>query len=354
MFFFIQRRLLFIAVLLLFGLVLSACGSGPASPSAQTAKLTTLTVCQAGTSIAFFSEYVADQEGYFKAQGLNVPTPIQVTTGAKAAAGIEAGSCQVANGVITDAFSLQKIDSSVRVVGALLNAYAVDIVVGKKFIQEAGVTASSSLAEKINALKGKKIGITGPNTGTQALLTYLFKLQGLDAAKDATQVSLGSNSTAALTALQSGTVDALSYFVPFGQAAVARGAGDILISPVRGDIPELVGDVQGIFYTKQSVIDAQPEAIAAYIRAIGQAEAFVHNNPVQAKTLLTKYLNLSASVVNTIYEANVQAVAKDPQISQEGYNIAGQFHLQVGLINAVPPFSQLVATSTIASALAKS
>ncbi|HET8844336.1 MAG TPA: ABC transporter substrate-binding protein, partial [Ktedonobacteraceae bacterium] len=333
---------------------LIACGGGGTSTPPQTTKTTTLTVCQAGISIAFFSEYVAQQQGYFKAQGLNVPTPIQVTTGAKAAAGIEAGSCQIANGVITDAFGLQKIDSSVRVIGALLNAYAVDIIVSKKFSQEMKLTASSTLAEKVNALKGKKIGITGPGTGTQALLTYLFKLEGMNAAKDATQVSLGSNSTAAMTALQSGTVDALSYFVPLGQAAEARGAGEILISPVRGDIPELVGDIQGVFYTKQSVITAQPQAVSGYIRAIGQAEAFIHSNPAQAKTLLAKYLNLNANVVEAIYTANASAVANDPQISQAGYNIAGQFHLQTGLITAVPPFDQLIATSTINGALAKS
>lgn len=356
--FIIQRRLPLVAGLLLIGFVVSACGGvaaagGSATPT-QSPHMTTVTVCEAGTSVAFFTEYVAQQEGYFKAQGLNVPTPIQVSTGSKAAAGIEAGSCTIANGVITDVFGLTKIDKSVRAIGDLLNAYAVDIVVSKQFLQQTHLTDSSPLSAKIMALKGKKIGITGPNTGTQALLTYLFKLEGMNASTDATQVSLGANSIAALTALQTGRVDALSFFAPFGQVAVAKGAGDILISPIRGDVPQLVGDVQGIFYTKQSVITAQPQVVAGYIRAIAQAETFIHANPTQTKALLTKYLGLAPNIVNAIYQANAPVIATSPQISQAAYAIAGQFHLRAGLITQIPPFNQIVAASTITNALAQS
>lgn len=350
-----RRRLLPAMSLLLLCLSIAACGGNATSTAGSTpGALTTVTVCEAGKSLAFFPEYIAEQEGYFKAQGLNVPAATQVPTGTKAAAAIESGSCTIANGVILDAFTLEKHDSSVRVIGSLLNAYAVDIIVSKKFEKETGVSASSSLADKIKILKGKTIGITGPNTGTAGLLTYLFKLEGMSPTKDATPVSLGANNTAALAALQSGRVDALSFFSPLGQAVEAKGIGDILISPMRGDIPQLQGEVQGIFYTKQSVIDSQPQVVAGYIRAISQAETFFHNNPAQAKLLLTKFLGLGTAVTNAVYTIGVPDVAQNPQISQASYTTAGQFHLQAGLITSFPPFSTLVATSTINSALAKS
>jgi NitT/TauT family transport system substrate-binding protein len=333
----------------------TVCNPALASSSGNTSTagiaFTTLKVCQINTSINFFPFYVAQQKGYFTAQRLNIPTPPLLQVGSKVVAAVKAGKYDIGNGVITDAFNWALTDSSARIIGSIMNGYIVDVIVSKKLEQETGVSATSSLADKINALRGKTIGITGPGSGTQALLTYLFTLQGMDAAKDATQVSLGSNNTAALAALKAGLVDALSFFSPVGQAAEARGIGDILISPVRGDVPGLRGDVHGVIYTSQSVIDAKPQAIASYIRALYQAEVFIRNNPAAAKVLLNHYLGLGQKVSDAVYAATAADIATTPVINQASYNVAGQFHLKAGLVSIAPSYSQLVATSTINSAL---
>jgi NitT/TauT family transport system substrate-binding protein len=354
--YFVRHRLLLIAVLLLLCLGICACGGSPATttPGSNHTQLTTLKVCQLNKSINFFAVYVAQQKGYFTAQGLNIPTPPLLQVGPKVVAGIESGDCQIGNGVITDAFNWSKTDSSARIIGAVMDGYVVDIVVSKKFEQEMHVSASSPLADKINALKGKTIGITGPGTGTQALLTYLFHLEGMDASKVTTQVSLGSNNTAGLAALKAGRVDALSFFSPVGQTAEAEGIGDIFISPVRGDIPGLRGDVHGVIYTKESTIKAMPNAIAAYIRAINQAEQFIANNPAEDKVLLQKYLGLSQSITDAVYAATASGIPTSPMVTEAQYDVAGQFHLSAGLIKTLPPYNQLIATSTISSALASS
>jgi NitT/TauT family transport system substrate-binding protein len=351
---FIRHKSLLIAGLLLLCLSISACGGSPTTSGSNQPSLTTLKVCQLNTSINFFPVYVAQQKGYFTAQGLNIPKPPLLQVGSKVVAGVESGNCQIGNGVITDAFNWAKVDPSARIIGSVMNGYVVDVVVSKKFEQDMHVSPSSPLADKINALRGKTIGITGPGTGTQALLTYLFRLQGMNATKETTQVSLGSNNTAALAALKAGRVDALSFFSPVGQTAEAQGIGDIFISPVRGDIPGLRGDVHGVIYTKQSTIDAMPKAIAAYIRAIGQAEQFIQNNQAEAKVLLNKYLGLGQSITDAVYDATAADIATSPAITQAQYNVAGQFHLEAGLVTKLPPYNQLIAVNTINTALASS
>lgn len=312
---------------------------------------TVLKVCQLNKSINFFPFYVAQQQGFFKAQGLTIPNPSLLQVGTKVVSALESGDYDVGNGVITDAFTWARTNSSARLLGAFMNGYVVDIVVSTQFEQQMQVSATSSLATKVNALRGKTIGITGPNTGTQALLIYLFRQQGLDASKDITQVSLGSNNKAALAALESGQVDALSFFSPIGQTAEAQGIGDIFISPVRGDVPGLRGDVHGVFYARQSVISAKPQAIAAYIRAIQQAEVFIQSNSAEAKVLLNSYLGLGQSISDAVYAATATDIARSPQITQTAYNIAGQFHVQAGLVSLVPSYNRLVATSIVDSAL---
>ncbi|HEY3994275.1 MAG TPA: ABC transporter substrate-binding protein, partial [Ktedonobacteraceae bacterium] len=343
-----QRRPFLFTAFLLLCLSLAACGGGGSTTqtpgSTPTQGPTTLSVCQINKSINFFPFFVAQQKGYFKAQGLSIANPPLLQVGSKVVDGVEGGNCDIGNGVMTDVFSWVKVDPSARVIGAFMNGFVVDVVVSKSLEQAAHVSATSPLAAKVAALKGKKIGITGPGAGTQALLTYLFKQAGMNASKDITEVSLGSNNVAALASLKAGRVDALSFFSPIGQAAEAQNIGDIFISPVRGDIPGLTGDVHGVFYTKQSVLTAKPRAIAAYIRAINQAETFIQNNSDAAKTLLNAYLGLGQSVTDAVYAAQSGGIAKNPQIPQAAYTVAGQFHVGAGLITHIPAYCSVIAT----------
>lgn len=348
---FAQRLLSYCGVLLLAGMLLSGCGGSTTSSNSSTTNMT-LNVGQINDSINFFPFYVAEQLGYFKAQGLTLGERPRLQTGPNVVAALEAGNIDIGGGVITDAFGMARVDPSARIIGALTNGYVVDVVVSKAFEQETHLTEASPLQAKVEALRGKKIGITGPNTGTSALLTYLFKQEGMDVQKDAILESLGSNNASALAALHNNRVDALSFFSPIGQAAEAQGIGDIFISPDNGDVPGLKGDVHGIFYTRQSIIDAKSKAVHAFIKAVAQAESYIQANPARAQVLLNGYLKLGEKVTSAVYAATSPVWAKDPQLSQSSYNVASQFHIQAGLIKSAPAYNDLVATSVISQSIA--
>lgn len=342
--------------LMLAGIALSACtvpgfntstGSGSSSGSDDM----TLKIGQISTSVAYFPEYVAAQKGFFTKLGLKVAAPTILGTGAKVAAAVEANSVEIGDGFTTDVFNLTRQDSSARLVGSLANGYYIDVTGSNAFIASSGLNAQSTLQDKVLALKGKKIGVTGPASGTSGLMTYLFKQYGMDASKDATLVPLGSTSTAALAALQSGKVDALSFFSPIGLTAEAKKYGTILISPDAGDIPGLTGDVEGAIYTKQSVIDAKPKSVAAYLKGIAEAEAFIQSNQSDAQAMLATYLKVPAATAQKVFASMVSIWAKDPTISEKSYNVAADFNVKAGLISAAPKYTNVVAESTIESAI---
>src|SRR5579883_549948 len=118
--YFVRHRLLLIAVLLLLCLGICACGGSPATttPGSNHTQLTTLKVCQLNKSINFFAVYVAQQKGYFTAQGLNIPTPPLLQVGPKLVSALESGQYDLANGVITDAFTWARVSSEARIIGA--------------------------------------------------------------------------------------------------------------------------------------------------------------------------------------------------------------------------------------------
>jgi ABC-type nitrate/sulfonate/bicarbonate transport system substrate-binding protein len=357
-----MRRTLLAVLLAAVALVAAACGSpspsasggaGGAGGSAGGAQSLTLNYGQVSDSIAFFPVYVAQQKGYFAAEHLTVgPNPVPILgTGAKVAAALAGGSIDVGGSVMTDAFNLSKAGQNPQVIGAMVNAYYIDIVTGA----HAHVAPQgASLIEKVKALKGLKIGMTGPGSGTEALITYLFKLAGMNPQTDATLVNLGGNGTAVLDALQSGRVDAVSFAQPLGQQATLSGVGSIYISPARGDIPSLTGEVQGVVFTDSSVLSSKKPAIQAFVTGVAKAESFIHTAPAGALgTLLKGYLpSLTPKMIAAILPLLKTEIPSSPAVSTSGYQAAVNFHKTAGLFPDPPSYNSLIDSSLISAATA--
>jgi ABC-type nitrate/sulfonate/bicarbonate transport system substrate-binding protein len=354
----IYRRGFALLAALLAASLAVACSSSSPSPStggtassSGTANLA-LNYGQISNSIAFFPVYVAQHEGYFAAAHLTVgPSPFPILgTGAKVAAALAGGSIDIGGSVMTDAFNLAKAGQSPQVIGALVNAYYIDIVVSDKaHVAPAG----ASLVQKVKSLKGLKIGITGPGSGTSALITYLFKLAGMNPQTNATLVNLGGNSTAALDALKSGQVDAESYAQPLGQQATLSGVGSIYISPSRGDIPSLAGDVQGVIFTDAAVLANKKQAIEAFVTGVAKAEQLIHTaSAATVGKLLNDYLPaLTPAMVAAILPLLHAEMPATPAISSQAYQVASSFHKSTGLFPNPPAYGSIVDSSLISAAI---
>ena len=346
----IRRPLFLLTCFLLVGLSIAGCGESGTTTSGNSM---TLKVGLITDAIPFFPYYVAQKENFFKDQGLTFDpsAPPAFGSGSKLATAVEAGSTEIAVGTVSDAFTISRVDSSVRIVGAVSNAFLLDIVVNKSFAQQAHLTALSSLADKVKALEGKKIGISAPGSSSDALITYLFRQQGLNAQKDATKIPITGVTSTELQALRSGRVDAIVVGAPGGEIAETQGFGNILISPVRGDVSSMQGQLFGIIYTKQSIINAKPKAVQAFIRGLSQADTFIQKNPATSLALLEKYLHLNPKTANSAWNITKSSMPQTPEITQATYGTANQFQVQAGLLAIALPYKDLVATDTINKAL---
>lgn len=321
--------------LLLSPTLLTACAG---STSGSTSKSGTLNVGQISNSVAFFPLFIAEKRGFFKDEGLSLGDRPRLGTGAKVAAALKSGSIDLGAGVITDALNLAEIDPQARITTSLIAEYYVDIVVGNGF-QGEGATAK----EKTRALAGKNIGITGPGSGTEALVNYLFGLAGMDAKTDATLVNLGPVSSAAIGALKSGRVDALSFFQPIGQQAEAAGIGKIYISPAAGDVPSMAGALHGIVFTRESIIEGKSKEIESFQTAIDRSLEVIAGDESEARDLLGEYLS---GTPETALDALVPILRKESPasaaVAEKGYNIARTFHVDSGLVGDAPAYDKIV------------
>jgi ABC-type nitrate/sulfonate/bicarbonate transport system substrate-binding protein len=334
-----------------FILMFAGCAGLPAQ-AADAAKPPSMTinVGQISDSIAFFPIFVARQQGFFAKHDLGVGDIPLLGTGAKLAAALQSGSIDVAGGNGTDPLNLYRANKSTRMIAQLVNTYYVDIITGPSFV---GAAADATLADRIKSLKGKKIGITGPGSGTQALVDYLLSLQNMKSSTDVTLVSLGSNMTGALGALKTRRVDALSFPQPVGQQAEATHIGNIYISPTRGDIPEISHMVHGVVFTTQNVIDKKGPQVRAFVQAIADAEHYIHDADPQAVRALFKSYRptMSDQTVDRLLAILRSEIPAQPGISEAEFNAEVQFNLKAGLIKQAPSYATMVPVQWLNSAL---
>jgi NitT/TauT family transport system substrate-binding protein len=297
-----------------------------------------LNVGQISDSVAFFPLFVAEKKGYFAQEGVKLGERPRLGTGAKVAAALKSGGIDLGAGVLTDSLNLSRIDDSTRLVADLVDRYYVDVVVGRRF---PGVSAP--LDQRIRALRGKKIGITGPGSGTEALITYLFRRVGMRSDTDAELVNLGNTSSAALGALKAHRVDALAFFQPIAQQAEAAGIGVNYISPVRGDVPGLSRASHGVVFTTQKMMTRKSKEIAAFQRALVRAQHLIHSNPDEVRTLLAQYLKGTTPKALAPLPAIIKAEMPDGITFARGsFDTAIAFHRATGLAEHPPTYEQIV------------
>ncbi|GAA3125296.1 ABC transporter substrate-binding protein [Nonomuraea salmonea] len=327
------RRLALLVALLL-------CVTGCAQRSSTTPP-GVLNVGQISNSLAFFPLFVAEQQGYFTEEGVKLGERPRLGTGAKVAAALKSGSIDLGAGVMTDAFNLARIDDKGRLVANLVDRYYVDVVVGPSF---AGASPSDPLDQRIRALRGKKIGITGPGSGTEALVTYLFAKTGMNADTDCEMVNLGSTAASALGALKSGRVDALAFFQPIAQQAAAAGIGVRFVSPAAGDVPGLDRTSHGVVFTTQRIIDKKPKEVAAFQNAIGRAQRFIHDaDPDEIIRLLGVYLKgIDPKALTELPALMRTEIPETIGFPRSSFEAALTFHRMTGLVKHLPTYEQIV------------
>ncbi|GAA4917039.1 ABC transporter substrate-binding protein [Streptomonospora salina] len=331
-----ERRVRATAAAALSALLLATgCAGGGASDTPDG----TLNVGQISDSVAFFPLYVAEERGYFADEGVELGERPRMGTGAKLAAALQSGSIDLGAGVLTDALNLYGNDDSAELAASLIEKYYVDIVVGADFD---GPGADAPLEERIAALEGKKIGITGPGSGTEALVGYTFQQNGMDPATDAELVNLGADPPAALGALESGQVDALSFFQPVPQQAEATGVGTTYISPSRGDIPGFEDTAHGVVFTTADVREDKPDEVAAFQRAIERANTDIREG-TEVEELLASYMEgIDVQARADLLPIMQEETAADVGFSEDSVETALEFHSQTGLVEDPPGYTDIV------------
>jgi len=147
-----------------------------------------------------------------------------------------------------------------------------------------GVTTSEQLA-------GRKVGVIAGTSAQYELETHLLNV-GIDP-RHVTMVPLQAEETVA--ALQSGRIDAVAVWEPFGYAAL-HGTGAVgLRLPLSG------GYIESYNLVARRALFGRDDELARLLRAIERAEQFIQAEPAEAQAILREQLKLDQHFVDWVW-----------------------------------------------------
>jgi ABC-type nitrate/sulfonate/bicarbonate transport system substrate-binding protein len=198
---------------------------------------------------------------------------------------------------------------------SLLANEPIDFVVRKEIAEARHLSSAASLRDRLQALKGIKVGVAG---GPPPRLQALFASVGMNANEDIDMVLVWGRDQ--VQAFASRQVDALFAHTPYLETVLAKHGAVLVADLSGGEVAELAHGQIHALATSRARAEAAPDLIAAATRAIYRAQRLIHSDrkaTVDAVLAsgVKEFDRTLVATVATIYSA---AVPPTPAISLAG------------------------------------
>jgi NitT/TauT family transport system substrate-binding protein len=283
---------------------------------AQAAEKSKVKIAVGGKNLLYYLPLtVAEELGYFKAEGLDVEV-VDFAGGSKALQAVVGGSADVVSGAFEHTVNMQF--KGQRMAAFVLQGAAPQIVLG---YNPKTMPNFKSVAD----LKGKKIGVTAPGSSTNVMANYVLAKAGLKPT-DVSFVGVGAGG-GAIAAMRSGQIDAISNLDPVITLLQRSGHLNIISDTrVLSESNKVFGGPMpaGCFYTKQTFIDANPNAVQALTNAMVRAAKWIQNaGPGDIiKVVPEQYLLGDRAIYIDAFLAAKGALSPDGMIPEQGSQTA--------------------------------
>ena len=258
---------------------------------------------------------IAERQGYFKAEGLDVEV-LDFPGGAKALQALIGGSVDVVSGAYEHTISQQAKGQNIEAL-FLQGKYA-GIVLGMSKVKAPQYKSPKDL-------KGMKIGVTAPGSSTNMFVNILLAKDGLK--PDAVSIIGVGAGAGAVAIMKRGEIDAISNLDPV--ISMLEAAGDI-VSVIDTRTAKGMQDVYGgayaagCIYVPVDFSKKYPNTAQAVVNAMMRALRFIQNStPDQIVAAVPSEYYTDKALYKAALEKNLETYKHDGSISLEaGRNVA--------------------------------
>ncbi len=249
----------------------------------------------------YLLHYIAAEAGFFKEEGVDVEQ-VTVSSGSRQIATVMGGSADLAEVNLSEFLLAQAKGSDLVSIGTAYAVFAHSVFLGSDAVKKTGIINGMPLEEKVKRLRGLKIGISSPGSGTDQLMRTLFIGRGMDTDKEVTLVPVGGGPPM-IAALKQGVIDGFVFTAPLPEIAAAQGLGKVVISPFDGEVPELRDMTYIALVTSQATLKTKRPQLLALVRALTKAIKLAHDNPQEARRVVRKrFADMDEKVYNASFD----------------------------------------------------
>jgi len=257
------------------------------------------------------AEDFASQRGLFTQAGLTVE--MAATNRGVNHDALLSGAADILLGAPTQNMRAQLRRQPVRLIAGMVNKFASNIVVKKAFAEKAGVTEASPVEAKAAALRGLKIGTTGPGAGPDQLTRWVMRRGKIDPDRDAQLVPIQGGPNAMIAAFDKGQIDGFCLSSPTSDVAVQKFGGAYLFNMVTNPPPELSDYLYITASVTERTIKEKPAELTAYCRGIALALRGIHADRDAFKAWANTYFkDLDPALFEAAFANNVGIYMKTP------------------------------------------
>ena len=250
-------------------------------------------------SLYYLPLSITERLGYFKEEGLEVEI-IDLQGGSKTMQALVGGSIDIASGAYEHTITIQAKGQNVQAFVAQGRYPGFALGVAK---------AKAGGYKSAKDLKGMKIGVTAPGSGTQTFVEYLLNKEGLKGS-DVAFIGVGSGATGA-AAMRTGKIDAISNIDPL--MTELESTGDVVIMVDTRT-------TAGTLYTSKEFIAKNPRTVQALTNAMVRALLWIQKaTPAQiADTVPPAYLLNNKDLYLSAFAKVREGISPDGLFPKEG------------------------------------
>ncbi|MFE4503538.1 ABC transporter substrate-binding protein [Rhodococcus sp. NPDC056743] len=235
----------------------------------------------------FLIDVVNKEQGNFASYNLSVPDLLFPSSSVQAnqlLASGALGGCMTDITLAINAFANSTPGQRPVVVGLRVPVNTYSVVVGKG----SWPAESASFEDKMNALRGKRIGVTALGAGADQQLIMALEAAGIPE-RDVTRIGVGQISPA-IAQMSAGRLDGYVGYSRGASLAVAHQAkGSLLANFADPGTPEtLRNQVVGAVVVREDFARSNPEVVKAWLAAQEEGQSWIEANPEAAAALLNK------------------------------------------------------------------
>jgi len=237
--------------------------------------------------------YVAEKQGFFKLNGLNV-TIRNYENGLTAINALLNSKVDIAGSSEYPLVGMAFQNKSIQTI-SVINKSELEYLVGRR---DHGI-------ENISEISGKKIALP---QGTIAEF-YLGQFLILNNLKMSNVTLVNMTLSQSADALVNGEVDAIVNWQPYTNSVESSLGSNAVEWSVQSNQQSF-----GILTCRDEWITKNPELVNHLLKALAQAEEFTNNNHVKAKTIVKEQMNFSDSYMDTVWKQNQFSLSLDQSL----------------------------------------